>query len=214
MRFKLWLEEQGCSGGYGPVYHGSANDFEQFDPKVSNFGGTIYFSTDPTFAYEFATNSKGAGGGKSGFVYTACLNIQKTFDPTNAQMIEELRPILLQNVQNNLRDQTTGMNFSKDPLKAMPLSKFDSSAQPEEKITTDEQAVNYFMWRIQTGSWRIIEAKPILDYIKSRGYDSLVTAEMGAKNIAIFDPSLAQIIDKKPVQPAAEEPSGFGFGQS
>jgi hypothetical protein len=62
---------------------------------------------------------------------------------------------------------------------------------------TMDEAIEFYLKRIKNGSWRIIENKYILGYIKRIGYDAILTIERGSENIAVFDPSKITIVEKK-----------------
>jgi hypothetical protein len=49
-----------------------------------------------------------------------------------------------------------------------------------------DDSVNFYLWRIKNGAWRIIECEPIINKIKESGYDGFFVIEKGSKNVAIF----------------------------
>ena len=195
MNFKNWLIEQDnqCNGLFGPVYHGTQKDFDNFDPSKSNYYGTIYFTDNPQFAHKFATNQGFQGDQTKGNVFTACLDAKKPFNPQDEQHRNMLIPIIKQNVETKFKDPVTGANFHIPPTLSNPKT--------NQPVQTADDAVEHILWRIENKSWRFIESKPIIDYIKKMGFDSILTQEIGANNIAVFDPKQIKILNKNQTAP-------------
>lgn len=190
MKFKDWLLEQDqCNGLLGPVYHGTQKDFDNFDPNKSNFHGTIYFTDKPEFAKMFATNQGFQGETSKGNVFTACLNIKNPFNPQNKDHRKLLIPIIKKSIEDKYKDTTTGADFNIPPTLNNPKT--------NQPVQNTQDAIEHILWRIENKSWRFIESKPIIDFIKQQGFDSIITQERGANNIAVFDPKNIQVLDKK-----------------
>lgn len=167
------------------VYHGSGQDFDTFDTNKSNFRGTIYFTTDKNFAIEF---TKDREGGKP-IIYHCKLNIKKPFDPEKQENLDLLRPIIAELIQSKYKDPITYATF------LIPNSIYVDGNEIQNPSL--EQTIDWYLWRIKHGSWRILEGEKILNTIKENGFDALITKERGAKNIAVFDPKKIQIVKKE-----------------
>lgn len=168
----------------GILYHGSPKRFDTFDRSKSNYRGLTYFTPNKNMAKNFA-------GGRcldKGYIYsvsfTKPLNL---FDPTNLDNLELLRPIVKSLVENKISDAVTGADF--DPSgKTVSLS-------PGEFITnpTDDQMVEYVLWKIKNKAWRTLEGEQITKFLEDAGYDGLITQEGSNNNIGIFNTSLIKI---------------------
>lgn len=168
----------------GILYHGSPKRFDTFDRSKSNYRGLTYFTPNKNMAKNFA-------GGRcldKGYIYAVSfakpLNL---FDPTNLDNVELLRPIVKSLVENKINDAVTGADF--DPSgKTVSLS-------PGEFITnpTDDQMVEYVLWKIKNKAWRTLEGEQITRFLENSGYDGLITQEGSNNNIGIFDTSLIKI---------------------
>ena len=191
--FRQFLENEECQGMIGPVYHGTQKDFEGFDPNVSNFYGTIYFTDNKNLAHAFATGEGFAGDPTKGHIYKACLDVKKPFDPNNQDHVKLLIPTIKKSIREKYKDTVTGADFNIPNTLTNPKTKL-----PVQSI---EDALENILWRIENKSWRFIESKPILDFIKKIGFDAIITMERGAKNIAIFDPNKIHILDKQQAIP-------------
>jgi len=197
--FKTFLtlqEENQCDGLFGPVYHGTQKDFDNFDPGKSNYYGTIYFTDDPKFAHMFATGEGFAGETSKGNVFTACLNAKNPFKPQDEKHRLILVPAIKKAIENKYKDPVTGANFNISPTLNNPKT--------NQPVQTIEDAIEHILWRIENKSWRFVESKPIIDFIKKQGFDSIMTKERGASNIAVFDPKQIKILKKDQAQPSQE----------
>jgi len=143
--------------------------------------------------HNFATGQGFSGDETKGHVFTACLDAKNPFNPQNKDHREMLIPIIKQNVEAKYKDEATGANFNISPTLTNPKTK-----QP---VQTTDDAVDHILWRIENKSWRFVESKPIIDYIKKMGFDSILTQETGANNIAVFDPKQIKILNKKQAVP-------------
>jgi hypothetical protein len=120
------------------------------------------------------------------YLYTVRLNNKKPFLATDSVARQKLIPVLKRLIQDRYADQHTGAKF---------YSKFIVLNGQSVQDPSDEQSLEYLLWRLEHGSWRIIESQPVIDEIRRMGYDSIITTEKGQENVAIFDPALVNIID-------------------
>lgn len=168
----------------GIFYHGSPKKFDTFDRSKSNYRGLTYFTPSKDMAKTFA-------GGRcldKGYIYTVSfarpLNL---FDPTNLDNLELLRPIVKSLVENKFKDTVTGANFNP--------SGTIISLKPGEEITnpTNEQMVEYVLWKIKNKAWRTLEGEQIVKFLQDAGYDGLITQEGSNDNIGLFNTNLINI---------------------
>lgn len=172
------------------VYHGSHKNFDSFDSGKSNYRGTIYFTTSEHFARAFASDDDDK---PVGFIYHCRLSVNNPFDPTREDHRDALRPIMRDLIEQGFKDPLTGASFS---IPKFPISP-NGVEIPEPNL---EDAVDWYLWRIKNGSWRILEGERVLNHIRENGFDALLTEERGAQNIAVFDPRKIQIIKKENLQ--------------
>jgi hypothetical protein len=166
----------------GALYHGSPKKFDSFDKGKSNYRGLTYFTSSRSMAKAFA----GGRGLDKGYIYsvsfTKPLNL---FDPSNLENLELLRPIIKSLVNARFKDTLTGADFN-------PSGTIYLSGQ-EIVNPTDEQMVEYVMWKIKNKAWRTLEGEQIVEFLTNSGYDGLITREGGNDNVGIFDPALIKI---------------------
>lgn len=168
-------------------YHGSAKKFDTFDKGISNYSGTIYFTESKPFAMQFASDR----GTDKTYLYTVELYNKKPFDPFNKLERDKLIPVLKDLIEKRYEDKQTGAKFYSKYI----VLNGESIQDPDT-----DQSVQYLLWRIENGSWRIIESQPVIDSIRSMGYDSIITIEKGQENVAVFDPSLIKILDIEEIE--------------
>lgn len=160
------------------LYHGTANVFEgEFDISKSNTSDTIFLTDNESFANEFSFNDEFR---PNGVTYTVTANLEKTFNSNTDEAIKELEPLIRKLVAENY-SYKTGLNYRTD-LKQINIG---------EKVIenpTQEDFVQHYLWRAKS-NWRLMESPRVIEYLKSKGYDSFTIQERGANNIAVFDKS-------------------------
>jgi hypothetical protein len=104
-----------------------------------------------------------------------------------------LIPIIKQSVESKYKDPVTDANFYIPPTLSNPKT--------NQPVQNTDDAIQHILWRIENKSWRFIESKPIIDYIKKMGFDSIMTKETGANNIAVFNPNQIKILNKNQAIP-------------
>jgi hypothetical protein len=160
------------------LYHGTANAFKgEFDISKSNTSDTIFLTDSEVFANEFSFNDEFR---PDGVTYTVTANLQKTFDSNSDEAIKELEPLIRELVAENYTYKT-GLNYRTD-LKQINIG---------ERVIEDptqEDFVQHYLWRAKS-NWRLMESPRVIEYLKSKGYDSFTIKERGANNIAVFDKS-------------------------
>lgn len=168
------------------VYHGSGLDFDKFDKNKSNFRGTTYFTTNKDFAKSFATDR----GTDKTIIYHCKLNIDKMFDPEDINSLNALKPIIRDLIEKKYKDTVTNASF------IIPSGPIYIDGNEITNPSLDD-AVNWYLWRIKNGAWRILEGENILNFIRQAGYDAVLTKERGSQNIAVFDPDKVTIVKKE-----------------
>ena len=168
------------------VYHGTAhkNKIENFDFEKSNFAQAVFFTKNRNFAENFAFDDS-----RNGSVQEQLLDIKNPFDFSNKEHIQELRPVIEQLVKEGYKSENTGIVFRND------LPQINVGDQ-EINSPSLEDFVNYYMWRLENGSWRIIETDRIIDFI-SKNHDSILVNERGVTNVAVFNPGQIHVLGSK-----------------
>ncbi len=165
------------------VYHGTAhkNKIENFDFEKSNFAQAVFFTKNRNFAESFAFDDS-----RNGSVQEQLLDIKNPFDFSNKEHIQELRPVIEQLVKEGYKSENTGIIFRNN------LSQINVG---DREINNPflEDFVDHYMWRLENGSWRIIETDRVIDFI-SKNYDSILVNEKGVTNIAVFNPAQIHVL--------------------
>jgi|GEM_PF-1514944 len=169
------------------VYHGTASreKIEDFNFSKSNFANAVFFTKDYNFAKSFAFEE----GIRDGLVQEQILNIRTTFDFSNESHIEELRPIIKELVQEGYKSENTGITF-RNNLESINIG------EKEVQNPSVDDFVDHYIWRLKNGSWRIVETDRIIDHI-SKKYDSILVAEKGIQNIAVFSTEQIHVLGSK-----------------
>ena len=166
------------SGNNITLYHGTANAFKgEFDISKSNTSDTIFLTDSETFANEFSFNDEFR---PDGVTYTVKASLEKTFDSNTDEAIKELEPLIRELVAENYTYKT-GLNYRTD------LKKINVGERVIEN-PTQEDFVQHYLWRAKS-NWRLMESPRVIEYLKTKGYDSFTIKERGANNIAVFDKS-------------------------
>jgi hypothetical protein len=157
------------------VFHGTASKdkIEGFNFEKSNFAKAVFFTKDYNFAKSFAYDEV-----RDGSVQDQVLNIKNSFDFSNKECVEELRQIVEELVKEGYKSENTGISFRND-LPTITIG------EQEIQNPTIADFVNHYMWRLENGSWRIIETDRIINFI-SKKYDSILVNEKGVQNVAVF----------------------------
>jgi hypothetical protein len=144
----------------------------------------VFFTKNRNFAENFAFDDS-----RNGSVQEQLLDIKNPFDFSNKEHIQELRPVIEQLVKEGYKSENTGIVFRND------LPQINVGDQ-EINSPSLEDFVNYYMWRLENGSWRIIETDRIIDFI-SKNHDSILVNERGVTNVAVFNPGQIHVLGSK-----------------
>ena len=150
-------------------YHGTRRVFERLQ---SNALGLIHFSEDRRQAEEFAQDVRGQGSSPigDGRIIAAHLKVSRLFDCAD--------PVKL----NALADRLDWACVLRE-LEDLSQSPWDEGMARR--------------WLAQ-GQWQLLELPSVLAEIRSCS-DGLVMHELGARNIAVFDPDQVVVIDILPL---------------
>lgn len=168
------------------LYHGNRKG--NFPPKRKRFAGAIFLTSNLEFAKDFA-GFEDKDNFPEGAVWEVTLKQNvKICDPTNSDAINELdmKSIIQKMIDEKYVDPVNGTKFIEV---GKGFKGFDFEKNKEFDIEDKSQSVYFYFWRIKNGAWRIIECEPIINAIKSKGYDGFEVTERGSKNVAIFDES-------------------------
>ena len=168
------------------LFHGTAKPLVgEFDTARSNTSDTIFLTDSENFANEFSFNDEMR---PNGVTYTVTANLENTFDSNSEKSILELEPLIRELVAENYKYKT-GLNYRTD-LKQINIG---------ERVIenpTQEDFVQHYLWRAKS-NWRLMESPRVIEYLKSKGYDSFTIKERGANNIAVFDSSKVNFLSYK-----------------
>jgi predicted nuclease of predicted toxin-antitoxin system len=168
------------------VFHGTAQKekIEAFNFNKSNFANAVFFTKDYNFAKSFAFDDV-----RDGSVQAQMVNIQNSFNFSEKNHIQELRVIIQQLVTEGYRSENTGITF-RNNLPSITIGE----RVIENPVINDY--VDHYMWRLENGSWRIIETDRIIDFIAKK-YDSILVNEKGVTNIAVFNQDQIHVLGSK-----------------
>ncbi len=112
------------------------------------------------------------------------------FDPEDINSLNALKPIIRDLIEKKYKDTVTNASF------IIPSGPIYIDGNEITNPSLDD-AVNWYLWRIKNGAWRILEGENILNFIRQAGYDAVLTKERGSQNIAVFDPDKVTIVKKE-----------------
>jgi hypothetical protein len=165
------------------LYHGNRKG--DFPPEKKRFAGAIFLTSNLEFAKDFA-----GFGERDEFPNGAVWEVNlkdglKLCNPMERETMKKLnlKEVLQSMISDKYVDQTNGTKFIEV---STGFKGYDYDADKEFDITDKSQSVNFYLWRIKNGAWRIIECEPIINKIKESGYDGFFVIEKGSKNVAIF----------------------------
>ncbi len=166
------------------LYHGNRKG--DFPPKRRRFAGAIFLTSNLDFAKDFAGfNEKDEF--PDGAVWQVNLKPDiKLCNPMEKDTMKNLnlKDILQKMIGDKYIDEVNGTKFIEV---GSGFKGYDYDIDKEFDITDKSQSVNFYLWRIKNGAWRIIECEPIIDQIKKYGFDGFFVIEKGSKNVAIFN---------------------------
>jgi hypothetical protein len=175
------------------LYHGNRKG--DFPPEKKRFAGAIFLTSNLEFAKNFASlDEKDQFPAASVFEIKLKSNI-KLCNPMDNETMKELDLVnmIQKMIDSNYIDEINGTKFIKV---GNGMKGYNPYTDDEFDITEKEQSVYHYLWRVKNGAWRVVECVPIINQIKSKGYDGFYVVERGSKNVAIFDESSIEKFDK------------------
>lgn len=165
------------------LYHGNRKG--DFPPKRKRFAGAIFLTSNIEFAKDFAGFDE-KDEFPNGAVWEVTLKDSlKLCNPMERETMKKLnlKEVLQKMINDKYVDQTNGTKFIEV---STGFKGYDYDTDKEFDIKDKSQSVNFYLWRIKNGAWRIIECEPIINKIKESKYDGFFVIEKGSKNVAIF----------------------------
>ena len=175
------------------LYHGNRKG--DFPPEKKRFAGAIFLTNNLEFAKNFASlDEKDDFPDASVFEVKLKSNI-KLCNPMDIETMKELDlvAVIQKMIDSNYTDEVNGTKFIKV---SNGMKGYNPDTDQEFDITDQEQSVYHYLWRVKNGAWRVVECEPIINQIKSKGYDGFYVVERGSKNVAIFDESSIENFNK------------------
>ena len=168
------------------LYHGNRKG--DFPPKRKRFAGAIFLTNNLDFAKNFAGfDEKETFPNGEVFEIKLKSNI-KLCNPMDIETMKELDlvTVIQKMIDSNYIDETNGTKFIKI---GKGFKGYNPDTDEEFDISDQEQSVYHYLWRVKNGAWRVVECEPIINQIKTKGYNGFYVIERGSKNVAIFDES-------------------------
>ena len=175
------------------LYHGNRKG--DFPPEKRRFAGAIFLTTNLEFAKNFAgfdEREEFTNGSVWEIHLKPNLRLCDAMNPDTMNKLD-LISTLQKMIDNNYVDPTNGTKFS---IVQVGLSGYNPETDENFELKTPNDSVYHYLWRIKNGAWRIIECQPIIEQIKSNGYDGFYVIERGSKNVAIFNENSIQKFEK------------------
>lgn len=168
-------EELGFNDGV-VLYHGTSGILNgELDTSRSNTNEAIFLTENEIFANQFSFEDENR---PNGVTYKIKVNVKNTFDSNSEEKMKELEPLIREMVKDNYKYKT-GLNYKTD------LKQINIGNRVIDNPTI-EDFVQHYLWRGK-GNFRLMETPVVVEYLKSKGYDSFSITERGQKNIAVFD---------------------------
>jgi len=175
------------------LYHGNRKG--DFPPEKRRFAGAIFLTSNLEFAKNFAGFDEREEFPNGGVWEVSLKSNLKLCYPMSQDTINKLDLIstLQKMIASNYVDPTNGTKFL---TVQVGLSGYNPENNENFELKTPDESVYHYLWRIKNGAWRIIECQPIIEQIKSNGYDGFYVIERGSKNVAIFNENSIKKFEK------------------
>lgn len=174
-------------------YHGTQKSFRAFGKARSashDQEGPFFFSPNPAFAEDYAVSAMYAGGGgeratEGQRMLPVYLSIQNVFDSTDPQRAQELLDYVDKAMDNETIDwrdivsETTRKSYERQITNG-ELTENRAAGRAFRMFKTFLEA--------DRNNWPAIETRAAQRYIRERGFDSFWVAELGTRNLAVYDP--------------------------
>jgi predicted secreted protein len=175
------------------LYHGNRKG--DFPPEKRRFHDCIFLTSNINFAKDFAgfdDRDEFPNGSVWEVKLKNGLNLCNLM--YNKDLIKlNIKDVLQKMIDDNYIDKENRTKFSKVSIGLMG---YDIDGDKEFKLSSPEESVYHYIWRIKNGAWRVIETEPIIEKIKLNGYDGFLITERGSKNVAIFNEDSIEFFKK------------------
>lgn len=171
-------------------YHGNRKG--DFPPEKMRFaGGCIFLTSNLNFAKGFAGLNDEDEKQPTSSVFQIWLKQGlKICNPFEIETMKELDlfNLIKGMIDNKYKDELGGINFGNE-LKGEGFKGYDyiTNKEFDLDVTNKDNWPYFYLWRFKNGSWRLIETTPVIEKIKSKGYNGFIVVEGNNKNLAIFD---------------------------
>jgi len=157
-------------------FHGTAEIRNELNSSKSKTSENIFLTENEDFANSFSFNDEFR---PNGVTYTANIDVKKTFQFDNPLHVEQFRELIRELVKSKFKDTNIGINFN------VPFGRDNNTNDNAVENPTQEQLVDLFIWRLENGSWRMLETKPFDELLTKLGYDSFKIVETKSNTIAV-----------------------------
>ena len=147
-------------------FHGTKSHFNSFDSVMSKWNGVTFGSTSPEVASGYS--------GMTSFL----VDSEKAFDHG---ITPNLRPFYVRSDKPFNPENPKHLDLIREDIKQ---SHYYEKPSLLKRVFGEDKHINKLM--SQNGNWKILEDKPVLEKIKSLGFDGMFTRE-GALNFGTFD---------------------------
>lgn len=178
-------------------YHGTFNTFDRFDPQMGPTG-LIFFSANPRMANGYASGIRDqegnlAAGAKLVPVY---LRIVKPYDYRTAN--NERIAYGLYRAYGPPEDEDARQ------VRVALYGRADLEDDSNPEITDDPLDMEDFIEALNQGAYPALEMFDLLEFLRSRGYDGIVTHEAESINFGVFNAAQAKSIFAREFNPESD----------
>ena len=182
--FKQWFGKSKIVGRDGKpkvMYHGTARDITEFEPKQAN---AIFLTDDPTFAESFTDLSEDWMVNHSEEFFTP--EQIKKFEAEATKIVDKQGYGFVEDELNDLLRANLPTRKNILPVFVKAEDPFDY-ANPSHIKRLKEWITDFdTLQKISRGSWQTIESPVVQQALEQEGFDSFYVLEGGRKNLAVY----------------------------
>jgi hypothetical protein len=182
--FKRWFGKSKIVGRDGKpkvMYHGTARDITEFQPKQAN---AIFLTDDPTFAESFTDLSEDWMVNHSEEFFTP--EQIKKFEAEATKIVDKQGYGFVEDELNDLLRANLPTRRNILPVFVKAEDPFDY-ANPSHIKRLKEWITDFdTLQKISRGSWQTIESPVVQQALEQEGFDSFYVLEGGRKNLAVY----------------------------
>ena len=184
--FKKWFGNsvvRNPDGSPKLMYHGTARDIEEFQPKQAN---AIFVTDNPRFAEGFSSTSEDYML-KELRSKLSKAQLNELYDKADAIAArEDTSPI---DEFNNLLSELLPSRANIIPVYVSAQNPFDFQNQRHLGRLSEFISDNDLLQEVAAGNWEYIEDSTVQEIIRDLGHDGFYVMEGGRKNLAVYDSS-------------------------